>query len=118
MILNDNGFFRDKDETRMTHFRHRGVLMAEDDRIVFLYKNGDRAEVMFGDIDNIEIDHLITFIHMKDGRTLMFTPRGTGYGAISNGISSRRINTNVYNTLNYLLEKYGDKNKKTNFNSV
>ncbi|MCP6719489.1 MAG: hypothetical protein KJI71_04675 [Patescibacteria group bacterium] len=113
-------------DTRFVKKRHMGTLFV-DDKIVFMFNNGDKVDVKFDDIDSIKIDKVmggfkVIRIFLKDKKAFQFCSSGSsnwsattsmlaGHNlmAIGSQIDNKNrinaVNESVYNTIKYMIDK-------------
>jgi len=116
-------------DTTFVKKRHMGMLRIEDDKVVFLFNNGDIVEIKFEDIKSIVLNGSFQrpLITLKDGKGFIFCILATssGWGATVHQLSGRGLqaiasqadqkrqvklgNNEVFNTLKYLIKKNLDK---------
>ena len=123
MVDSYQGSLKLKGETRAVKRRHMGVLMIEDDKIIFMYDNDDVKEIIFEEISQIvhcdkwPKSYKRPEIILKDGRSFIYcTNPGSNWatfnslgGQIDQTSRIKKGNQLVFKTLTYLLKKYKDK---------
>lgn len=125
MIYSFQGSLMVEGEVRIAKRRHLGVLKIEDDKITFVFKNGNITEIKVEEIksviyyDKMPISQKRALIILKDGRKFVFsaTPKSRwnvkgqlsgfvpGLNTIKSHYEMKDINQEVFKTLNYLIEK-------------
>ena len=107
-----SGMFRPKEASIWRKQRQwHGVLMIEDDKLVFVYNNGNIIEIKYIEIEYIRPKTVI--ITLKDKREFMFYPHvGTtmvGFGTMEGNLDTMnqkaRIVKKLNTTLNYLIKR-------------
>ena len=123
------GSLRLEGETKMVKKRHLGVLMIEDDGIVFLFENNDaNMEIKFKDIKYISsLSFERPLIELKNGKSYIFSVNLGGnmnasglllaghntaslMSTLDHNKRIKQANQLVSKTLKYLIEK--EKKKK------
>lgn len=109
-------------EVKIAKRRHLGILRIENDKITFVFKNGNITEIKMEEIESIiYYDKMPKYqkrplITLKDGREFVFsaTPKSrwnikgqlAGFVPLLNTIKShyemKEVNQEVHNALNFL----------------
>ena len=125
MVDSYQGNLKLKGEARMMKKRHMGVLMIEDDKIIFMYNNNDNIkEITFEEMSDIISPHHLSGseIVLKDGRSfILYINPGSNWSSLGLQISGNQVgslmsqidhnkrikqaNQLVFKTLTYLLKK-------------
>jgi len=122
-MLNFQGSLMVEGEVRIAKRRHLGVIKIDDDKITFVFKNGNITEIKVEEIksviyyDKMPKSQKRPLITLKDGRKFVFsaTPQSrwnvkgqlsgfvVGLNTIKSHYEMSDVNQEVYNALNYLI---------------